>query len=90
MLVSQRALVLQLPHQHVHQMRALNGDGHFLKHVVVADVRLLQPGKKPEGVKQLPMLTIQSANPTLPLSRLYHEICVICIQSVGLLSRKNQ
>lgn len=45
MLVSHRTLLLQMPHEHIYEMRVLDDDGDFLEHVLEANARLLQPGE---------------------------------------------
>lgn len=42
MLVADCGFVLQLPHQHVDQVRVFDDDGHLFKHVLKADAGLLQ------------------------------------------------
>lgn len=46
MLVGDRGLVLQLPHEYVDQVRILDHDGHLLKHVLKSNVGLLQAGQR--------------------------------------------
>lgn len=44
MLVCDRGLVLQLPHQHADEVGVFNDNGHLLEHVLEADAGLLQAG----------------------------------------------
>lgn len=44
MLVGDRGLVLELPHQHAYEVGVLDDDGHLLEHMLKADVGLLQAG----------------------------------------------
>lgn len=43
--VGHGTLLLKIPHQHVYEMRVLDGDGDLLKHVLESNGRLLQPAK---------------------------------------------
>lgn len=46
MLVADRRLVLQLPHQDVDEVRVFDHNGHFFKHMLEANVCLLQTRMK--------------------------------------------
>lgn len=46
MLVCDRGLVLQLPHQHVDEVGVFDDNRHLLKHALKADAGLLQAGEK--------------------------------------------
>lgn len=45
MLICDSGLLLQLPHEHVDQMRVFNYNRHFFEHVLKGDTRLLQSVK---------------------------------------------
>ncbi len=45
MLVGDRGLVLQLPHQCVNEVRVFDDNGHLLEHMLEANVGLLQAEK---------------------------------------------
>lgn len=48
MLVGDRGLVLQVPHQRVDEVGVSDDDGHLLEHVLEANVSLLQAGRARE------------------------------------------